>query len=319
MAQTPWGDLPINDAHVHFFSHAFYSGLARQKKVEDAATLAPVLGWEVPGPDPLALTQQWIAELDRSGVRRACLIASTPGDEARVSYAVASYPNRFYGYFMLDPTQPDALDRVKAAASDPHLHCICLFPAMHTYSITDPRLVNLLEIASEHRLSVLVHCGAISVGVRKKLGLPSQFDMRYSNPLHLHPVALHFPQINFVVPHFGAGLFREALMLADLCPNVYFDTSSSNRWMVYENLDLRSVFRRTIDVVGLDRILFGTDSSFFPRGWHVDILKQQATALYELGLESAQAELILCQNLERFHEPRVTSLAPAAKVSTQPA
>jgi predicted TIM-barrel fold metal-dependent hydrolase len=319
MAQTPWGDLPINDAHVHFFSHAFYSGLARQKKLDNAAALAPLLNWDIPGPDPLTLTQQWITELDRSGVQRACIIASAPGDEASVSFAVASYPERFYGYFMLDPTQSDALERVKAAASDPHLHCICLFPAMHTYSITDPRLVPLLEIASDHRLSVFVHCGAISVSVRKKLALPSQFDMRYSNPLHLHPVALHFPQINFVVPHFGAGLFREALMLADLCPNVYFDTSSSNRWMVYENLDLRSVFRRAIDVVGLERLLFGSDSSFFPRGWHADILKQQTTALYELGLESAQAEQMLRQNVERFHEPRVSRVAPAvaaARAST---
>ena len=36
------------------------------------------------------------------------------------------------------------------------------------------------------------------------------------------------------LPHFGAGYFREALMLADLCPNVYLDTSSSNSWMRYE-------------------------------------------------------------------------------------
>src|SRR6185437_6611987 len=35
MAQTPWGDLPVNDAHVHFFSREFYRGLARQKKLTD--------------------------------------------------------------------------------------------------------------------------------------------------------------------------------------------------------------------------------------------------------------------------------------------
>ena len=73
---------------------------------------------------------------------------------------------------------------------------------------------------------MFVHCGALSVGVRKKLGLPSLFDMRYSNPLDVHPVAHRFPSLRFIVPHFGAGLFREALMLADLCPNVWLDTSA---------------------------------------------------------------------------------------------
>jgi len=307
MAQTPWGDLPVNDAHVHFFSHNFYAGLARQKKVENAQALGPLLNWEIPEADPIKLAESWAGELDRNGVRRVCLIASAPADEESVAAAVSAYPDRFFGYFMLDPLQPDALDRVKAAASDPRLHGMCLFPAMHTYSIADRRLIPMLEIASDHRLAVFVHCGAISVGVRKKLGLPSQFDLRFSNPLDLHPVALHFPQIRFVIPHFGAGLFREALMLGDLCPNVYFDTSSSNRWMMYEDLDLRSVFRRAIDVLGIERLLFGTDSSFFPRGWNAAILKQQTTALYELGFDSEKASRILQSNLERLFEARVTN------------
>jgi predicted TIM-barrel fold metal-dependent hydrolase len=304
MAQTPWGDLPVNDAHVHFFSHDFYSALARQKKIENAQALAPLLNWEIPPPDSVGLAERWVAELTSRGVGRVCLISSTHGDEQSVSAAVSAYPDRFYGYFMLDPLQPDALDRLKAAATNPSLHCVCLFPAMHTFSIADQRLVPMLEIISDHRLAVFVHCGAISLGVRKKLGLLSQFNMRFSNPLDLHPVALHFPQIRFVVPHFGAGLFREALMLADLCPNVYLDTSSSNRWMLYEGLDLRSVFRRAVDLLGIERLLFGTDSSFFPRGWHSAIFDQQVKALYELGLNEQQAERILRLNLESFLEPR---------------
>lgn len=137
------------------------------------------------------------------------------------------------------------------------------------------------------------------MGVRKKLGLPSLFDMRYSNPIDLHPVALHFPQIRFIVPHFGAGYLREALMLADLASNVYLDTSSSNRWMTYDPaaLDLRTVFRRALDVVGPGRILFGTDSSFFPRGWQADIFEQQTKVLYELALDEAEVRKILHDNL----------------------
>ena len=300
MAQTLWGELPVNDAHIHFFSHRFYSALARQKRAENAEALEPLLNWKIPAREPAALAQHWVAELDRHGVNRASLIASIHGDEESVSAAVAAYPDRFFGSFMLDPLQPDALERVQSAAINPHLHCMCLFPAMHTYSIADRRLVPMLEVASDHKLAVFIHCGAISVGVRKKLGLPSQFDMRFSNPLDVHPVALHFPKIRFIVPHFGAGLFREALMLADLCPNVWLDTSSSNRWMRYENIDLRSVFERSINLIGEGRLLFGTDSSFFPRGWQAEIFKLQTTALYELGVNKEQAEQILNLNLERI-------------------
>jgi uncharacterized protein len=301
MAQTPWGELSIGDAHVHFFSHSFYAGLARQKKIGGAEALAPLLQWDVPPPDPAALASRWVAELDRHGVTRAALIASMPGDEESVSAAVAAQPGRLFGYFMLDPTRPDAVDCVKAAAANPNLHCICLFPAMHTYSIVDERLVPLLEIASDSGLAVFVHCGALSVGVRKKLNLPSQYDLRFSNPLALHPVALHFPKIRFVVPHFGAGLLRETLMLADLCPNVFLDTSSTNHWMSYEGLDLRTVYRRSLDVVGAERLLFGSDSSFFPRGWNEEIFRQQTTALYELGVEREQASRIFHTNLEALH------------------
>ena len=304
MADTPWGELAVADAHVHFFSHRFFEGLAQQKHAASAEALGPVLGWEIPSADDGALAAKWAGELDKNGIAQASLIASTPGDEASVAAAVAAHPERFFGYFMLDPTQADALDRVKAAAENPSLHAICLFPAMHRVPVTDSRLIPVLEIAAENHLAVFVHCGALSMGVRKKLGLPSLFDMRLSNPLDLHPVAVHFPQIRFVIPHFGAGMLREALLLADLCPNVYFDTSSSNRWMMYEGLDLRTLFRRALEVVGAGRLLFGSDSSFFPRGWHATILEHQTRALYELGVVTADASKILHANLAALQAAR---------------
>ena len=305
MAQTPWGEMPVQDSHVHFFSHNFYSALASQKKLASVNELQLLLGWELPAPDPAHFAQRWIMELDTHGVERAAIIASMHGDEASVSAAVALAPKRFYGYFMLDPTQPDAMDRMSTAALDPHLHAVCLFPAMHTYSISDARVVPLLELASDSHLAVFVHCGALSVGIRNKLGLPSQFSLRFSNPLDLHPVALHFPKIRFVVPHFGAGLLRETLMLADLCPNVFLDTSSSNKWMKYEGLDLRTVWERAIEVVSIDRLLFGTDSSFFPRGWNTAVFDQQVKTLYELGIDTPDVSKVLRSNLENFHAARM--------------
>jgi predicted TIM-barrel fold metal-dependent hydrolase len=90
------------------------------------------------------------------------------------------------------------------------------------------------------------------------------------------------------------------LMLCDLCPNVYLDTSSSNGWMRYqpEPLDLAQVFRRALDVAGPERLLFGSDSSFFPRGWHAAIFEAQAEALGRIGISAADARRIFGGNLE---------------------
>jgi hypothetical protein len=71
--------------------------------------------------------------------------------------------------------------------------------------------------------------------------------------------------------------------------------------MLYEGLDLRAVYRRALDVVGAGRLLFGSDSSFFPRGWNEEIFRQQTTALYELGIEREEASQILHGNLEALH------------------
>lgn len=296
MADTPWGELRVSDAHVHYFSHRFFSALAKQKHAENAEAIGPLLHWEIPAEGTLA--ERWRQELDSHGIARACLIASVPAAEDDVANAVHAHPDRFYGCFMLDPTQPDAVDRINRSTD---MQCVALFPAMHRYSIADPTFSPVLEAAAAKKLAVFVHCGALTVGFRKKLGLPSLFDMRFSNPLHVHTVALRFPHTPFILPHFGAGMLREALMLADLCPNVFLDTSSSNSWMRYEGLDLRTVFHRALDVLGTERLLFGTDSSYFPRGWHKSILEEQTTALYELGLKEAEARRILSGNLEHLY------------------
>ena len=288
--QTPWGDLPVCDAHVHFFSHRFFQSLAGQPK--DVPGLQAELGWLIPPVDPTWLAETWATELNRHGVEKAAMIASTPGDEASVIAAANAYPNRFYPFAMVNPTAENA--RVA-----PGLKAVCLFPVMHRYSLQDPRAEAIIEQAAAQRSAVFVHCGVLTVGVRTKLGLPSPFDMRFSNPLDLHAIALRHPRTPFIVPHFGAGFLREALMLADLCPNVLLDTSSSNSWMRYEELDLRAVFRRALVVVGPHRLLFGTDSSFFPRGWQTAVFEAQAQALYELGLSASDARSILADNLRR--------------------
>lgn len=296
--------MVINDAHCHFFSDAFFATLGRQRRPESpqsAGDIVAELTWDPPG-SPEQLADRWVEELDRAGVARASLIASVPGDEESVARAVARHPSRFVGFFMLDPTLPDAPSRAETALETLRLRTICLFPAMQRYSLHDPRVREIAELASKHAgTAIFVHCGALSVGVRKKLGLPSRFDVRHGNPLDLHALAVDFPTVPFIIPHFGAGLFREALLVADLCPNVYLDTSSTNRWMTYHpSLALPDVFRQTLAVTGPERLLFGTDSSFFPRGWNQEVYQAQVKALEMAGVDDRVRQCIFGDNFDRL-------------------
>ena len=283
----------INDAHCHFFSTPFFAPLGGE-------TALAKLGWDAPGTAE-ALADRWVAELDRHQVSRAALIASVPGDAASVAAAVSRHRDRFVGFFMVDPTQPDAAGTRTASIARGGLRAICLFPAMHRYSIQDDRAQRLFDVAAATPgTAVFVHCGVLSVGVRKKLGLPSPFDIRFGNPLDLHAIALSHPLVPIIIPHFGAGLFREALMVADLCPNVLLDTSSSNGWITYVGLTLPAVFRQALAVVGPDRLLFGTDSSFFPRGWVANVYEQQSSALDEIGASTDVREKFFGGNFDRL-------------------
>jgi predicted TIM-barrel fold metal-dependent hydrolase len=301
VTEAPWGPLPVADAHIHFFSRRFLESLAAQKQVS-LESLASLLGWQLPPGEPEALAKFWVKELDRHGVERAVLIASVPGDEDSVIAAARRFPDRLHAWAMVDPCAQGTAERIAHALDSGHLDGLCFFPAMHRYAIQDERAVALVELLAARRGVAFVHCGVLTVGVRAKLGLRSDFDLRYSNPVDLHAIALRYPEVRFVIPHFGAGYLREALMVADLCPNVYLDTSSSNNWMRYEQdpVDLRAVFRRALAVVGPSRLLFGTDSSFFPRGWHRQIFDTQSRALYELGTSASDARLVLHDNLARL-------------------
>ena len=69
-------------------------------------------------------------------------------------------------------------------------------------------------------------------------------------------------------------------------------TFPASRW--------RKSSRRALAVLGHERLLFGTDSSFFPRGWHRVIYNQQRTALVNIGVPETEQTAIFGGNFERL-------------------
>jgi predicted TIM-barrel fold metal-dependent hydrolase len=172
---------------------------------------------------------------------------------------------------------------------------------MHHVPVDDARTRAVFAAAERHKTAVFVHCGLLSVGVRKKLALPSRFDLRLGDPLAVAAVAVQYPAVPVVIPHFGAGLFREALMAVQASPNILLDTSSSNSWIrTHPGLTLAEVFGRALDCAGPGRLLFGTDSSFFPRGWQRGLHDAQRELLASLGVAAADQALIFGGNFSNY-------------------
>ena len=214
--------------------------------------------------------QMWIDELDKYGISAiGMMIGKESWDE--FNGARKRFPGRFLGYANIDPAVEDAVDMVKRAGED-GFQGIKLYPSSWKMPVYDERVYPVYEEALKQKLLVIAHFG-ITIG--------TQANLRFGNPLDIQKPAHDFPDLNFMIAHFGAGFFREVLMLMYQTENVYMDTSGSNSWMKYLPYDLSipKIFEKALKAGGPKRIVFGTDSSFFPRGFRYNILEEQYNAV----------------------------------------
>ena len=73
----------------------------------------------------------------------------------------------------------------------------------------------------------------------------------------------------------------------------------------HPGLTLEDVFRQALAIVGPDRLIFGSDSSFFPRGWQRQIFELQKQTLDRLGVPEDAQERIFSGNFQRLFPGRV--------------
>jgi len=238
--------------------------------------------------------ERWVADLDAKGVEKVNFV--TGGGNDNLAQVLAMHPNRFTGFAHHDPFSENAGGELERAVKELGLRGYKMIASSQTQPIDDKSLYPLWETAENLKVPVLIHFGVLGGG-----GGPSR-NLRNMDPLTLWDVAASFPTLNFVIPHFGACYLRELLQLCWGCPNVLMDTSGSNqwtRWMPYR-LTLEDVFRKAVETVGPDRIVFGTDSSYFPRGFAQEYLREQLMICRSIGLEQSTVEKIFHGNAARL-------------------
>ncbi|QQO08344.1 amidohydrolase family protein [Breznakiella homolactica] len=248
--------------------------------------------WRFPPEEKLDTEEsirRWKAECDSHDFLKNVVFV-TAGDN-EFAAELAEKDGRFIGYAHHDPLLPDAADRLEKALGSLRLRGYKLLGPQIDVPLNDKRFYPLWEIAQAREVPVLIHFGILGGAG----GIANHINI---NPLVIHDVAKDFPRLPIIIPHFGCGYVFETLNLCWACPNVCIDTSGSNqwmRWMPYE-LNLEILFRKYRETIGAGRILFGTDSSWFPRGFTDAYLDEQIRAMVYVGYSADELDRVLYSN-----------------------
>lgn len=298
------GLFKIFDAHVHFYSNSYFRFLVKQKTNRldintELRNLAAKGHIEIPGEDPVQLAKRWIEIIDKWKIERLLLFGSMPGDEDSVVKAVQAFPTRLSGFFTVDPNSNVLMENAEKRLKQDKLRGILLYPSLYQISVNDPWLYPLYDLVQETKSIVFTQFGKLVMKPREYASIPTIVNEEFANPKDLIAVAKKYPGIRFIIPHLGAGKFEETLAVGKECPNVYVDTAGSNSWMATHpaKLDLRQALQKTIAAFGAGRVLFGSDSGTFPRGYRYDIVDNQTKLAQEMRIPLADAKKIFYENL----------------------
>lgn len=284
---------PVRAEYVRRFGDGKWQAIQRHLAADQDAWRR---AWGFPAPEPPGdddeMARRWAAEVERHHLVRVVFL--TGGGNDRLARLVRSCPDKFIGFAHHDPFGHDAAGALERAVTELGLRGYKIIAPLHSTPVDDAQLYPLWETAECLGIPVLIHFGPL-----RYEGIVAGPNV---SPLVLQGVARAFPTVPFVVPHFGCGYPRELLHLMWVCGNVYVDTSGSNewmRWMPYD-LDLKALFRKFLETAGPERIIFGTDSSWFPRGFAVRYLDEQLRACREIGVSEHALRLIFAGNAARL-------------------
>jgi len=148
---------------------------------------------------------------------------------------------------------------------------IKLHPRAEQFGMLDPGVREIVEVAHEHRMAILIHAGR---------GIPAL-------GAHVLGYATEFPQARFILAH--AGVCDLAWIWKGIAeyPNVFFDTAW---WSAADQLALFSL-------VPPGQILYATDIPFgTPRQTVIGVFR----AALQAGLSAEQLASVACGQLERI-------------------
>lgn len=299
----------ILDFHVHFAVKGGEGSVRASGAHEDELTYGQqqyrwMLGtWDFPVPEeevpePEVVLNRWLSELDKYQLEGVVFVTGAGSDF--MAQAQSRHQDRVFSFSHISPDDPRALEKITRDIEDLKLSGFKMFGPRLERPFDDKAYWPIWELLARHRVPLLIHFGVLGGGG----GIV--FHPRMS-PLTVDPVARAFPELPIVIPHFGAGYWAELLQLGWAHQNVYVDTSGSNqwiRWMPYP-LTLETLVQKAYETFGPRRIIFGSDSSYFPRGFAVRYVNDLIRAARYNGMPDSDLQRILYDNAWELLHPEV--------------
>ena len=197
--------------------------------------------------------------------------------------SVARYPHRLVGFCTVQPNSYDAaIDEIERCAQGGIRGVGELRPDMQLFDLKDGEVIEpFIDVISKHKLILLTHASE-PVGHQ----YPGKGAI---TPDMLYPFITNFPDLIIVCAHWGGGLPFYALMpeVKQAMHNVYFDTAASPFLYSYQ------VYHHVIQLVGADKILFGSDYPLLAQNRLISEIRS-------LGLPEETRNLILSGNAQRL-------------------
>ncbi len=235
-------------------------------------------------------TDAWLNAMDRLGIEKTIFMANVNFNKDFTTFINSS--SRLVGFAKINPTKPDAVDTLKKEIEN-GMSGVKLYPTNEGFDVSSKDAYPFYDYCEKKHIPIVIHFG-VTIGFRA--------DLINGNPLTLSTVLADFPGVNFIIAHFGAGFFRETLMLRYKRQNLYVDTSGTNNWLQNQDnfLTLKDVFKKSIEVFDDQHIIYGSDTRIFPAGYRENILKEQTNILKELNLKKEAIENIMHNNAKNI-------------------
>lgn len=272
--------MKIIDAHMHLFP----------QKEAHAAASAKRVGHEN-SPEHLAQVYQ---ELNIVG---GVVMSNRSLDLAR-----HNYPSPLFRYCIgLDSWvtrngfPPDTYEKVEAHLALDQCCGIKLYPGYEKSYITEEKYTPLYQLAEKYHKPVAVHMGLTAY---------NKAHLKYSHPMILDEVAADYPEVNFVLCHFGNPFLESTVAVLEKNHNVYTDLSGliEGRVNVEQYFSEKSFYTNALTgwltYLGCwDRVMFGTDwpivnmseyiqfiQKLVPEAHHEQVFYQNANTFYNFNL-----------------------------------
>ncbi len=181
-----------------------------------------------------------------------------------ISEVVNRYPDRFIGLGCFDPFSNGAAEETHRCLQEGGLSGIgeLAFYQSGIENSSLARLEPVMEICRDRNLPVLIH-------TNEPIG--HKYPGKTPNTLaQIYQLIDTFPQNKIVLAHWGGGLFFFSLLKKEVkqrLNRVYFDTAASP--YLYD----ADVYRLAIDLIGVEKVLFGSDFPLLPPARYFDEMK----------------------------------------------